>query len=145
MASSTSKPVRKNIPNHHNHLLEEIAVAIVGPKKQSAKTQLKKVAKQKPSPVLPEDSFSNEGDIPDPPKASTKSAPTSVDVSQCKFHVSCTTIFARKEVFIDSGSYHLGDFKIHECNAKSIKAISREAERLKLDFEFETSVASVFG
>ena len=43
-------------------------------------------------------------------------------------------IFDDKKVWFDVNSCQLGDFKLPEYNAKSIKAVAKEADRMKTDF-----------
>ena len=54
-------------------------------------------------------------------------------------------IFDDKKVWFDVNSCQLGDFKVHEYNAKSIKAVGKEAERMKTDFELGSCVATISG
>jgi hypothetical protein len=46
---------------------------------------------------------------------------------------------------MDASNFHLKQFKIHDFNAKSIKAITKEADRLRADFELESCIATISG
>jgi hypothetical protein len=46
---------------------------------------------------------------------------------------------------MDAGNFHLKQFKIHDFNAKSINAVTKEADRLRTDFELESCIATISG
>ena len=71
-----------------------------------------------------------------PPKAP-------IDVRECKYTVNCVTVFSDRKFNQDSGSFHLGDFKVHEYDAKAINAVQTYAANAKLGYELESALAVV--
>ena len=76
---------------------------------------------------------------------SQRREPTPVLLEELEYTVSCITFFDDKQVWFDVNFCHLHNFKIHEYNAKSIKAITKEAERMKSEFELSSCVATISG
>ena len=66
-------------------------------------------------------------------------------LEELEYRVSGTTFFDDKKVWFDVNSCLLGDFKVHEYNAKSVKAVAKEADRKKTDFELGSCVATICG
>jgi hypothetical protein len=72
-------------------------------------------------------SSSDETEEEPTPKPSQRCEPTPVVLEELEYMVSCITFFDEKKVWTDVNSCHLGDFKVHEYNSKSIKAVTKEA------------------
>ena len=66
-----------------------------------------------------------------------------IDVTKCKYTLGCVTMFNDRKFNQDSGSFHLGEFKVHEYNAKAIKAVQKHAETVKLGYELDSALAVV--
>jgi hypothetical protein len=68
-----------------------------------------------------------------------------INVSQCRFEVICITKFGDKELVPDVKTARLGEFKVHEYNAKAMKAVHQYVEKNRLEFELEDAIATVKG
>jgi len=77
-----------------------------------------------------------------PPRERT---PILVNVDELEFTVSCAAFFDEKKVWFDANSCRLSTFKVHDFNAKVIKAVDTEAERMKTGSELASCVATIGG
>jgi hypothetical protein len=136
MPPEGSRPQRILTPSARKRLLEEMAKDILAPRKKSAKPARKRRPAARAHTPPQDTSSSNENDEEPTPRPSQRCEPTPVVVDELEYTVSCATFFEDKKVWFDANCCRLGDFKVHEYNAKSIKAVAKEAERMKTDFEF---------
>jgi len=76
-------------------------------------------------------------------RQTTKPSKVPIDVTECKYTLGCITTFNNRKFNQDSGSFHLGEFNIHEYNARAIKAVQKHAEKAKLGYELDSALAVV--
>ena len=80
------------------------------------------------------------------PSAPAKPRLPAVDIKQCQYLVHCSTTFGdKKQLAPDFGNYLLDEFKVHEYNAKSIKAADKAANKAKASFEVVSHIATITG
>ena len=72
-----------------------------------------------------------------------KPSKISIDVTDCKYTLSCITIFNDRKFNQDSSSFHLGEFNVHDYNARAIKAVQKHAEKAKLGYELDCALVVI--
>jgi len=92
-----------------------------------------------PSPVPSSDPDS----VIEVPRQTTKPLKASIDPAECKYTLGCITMFNDRKFNQDSGSFHIGEFKVHEYDAKAIKLVQKHAEKSKVGYELESALAVV--
>jgi len=145
MASEGSRPRRTPAPSSRAAKYAVIAEAILAPKRKLVKTKAKKVRHREDPIPMQQPSSSDENDTEEAPIRQHQREPTPIDVNELEYTISCTTFFDGKKVWFDVDSCHLREFNVHEYNAKSIKAVTSEAQRIKMGFELVSSVATISG
>jgi hypothetical protein len=68
-----------------------------------------------------------------------------VNTDECKYKLACITAFDNKKLWPDGGVYRLGEFKVHEYNAKACIEVTKEATKGKTGLEFGSAVATISG
>jgi hypothetical protein len=131
------------VSNHRQQDLAALASAIIAPKQKNArKTSTKKNAKRPPLLVSESSSDSETGVQPSQSTRSSQKLP-SINVEEQEYTVSCTAFYDDKKVWFDVNVCRLRSFKVHDFNAKSIVAVTKEAERLKTGFELASCVVTI--
>ena len=115
-------------------------VIVISKQKRTKKSTTKR--KPPPPPRTPTPPTQSEEEEAQPP---LKQRNMPVDVYECKYTIACVTMFNDKKLFPDTGSYHLGTFKLHDYNAKGTKAVHKAAEKAKVGYELESAVATISG
>ena len=143
MSSETSRPKRTIIPNRRTRDLASIADAILAPRKKSAPKRSTKNNAKKALP--PPSESSSDSDIEVQPSQINRSSQKqpSINVEEQEFTVSCTALYDNKKVWFDVNVCRLGTFKVHDFNAKTIIAVTKEAERLKTGFELASCAVTI--
>jgi hypothetical protein len=145
MSSEASRPRRTLTPSAQKRLVDAMPKDILAPcKKPTKPAQKRRSSIRVPTPP-PDKSSSNEIEEEPMPRSNQRHEPTPIVLENLEYTVSCTTFFDEKKVWFDANTCHLGEFKVHDYNAKSIKAVAREAERMKTDFELSSYVATLSG
>ena len=62
-----------------------------------------------------------------------------IDIMECNYTLTCITMFNNWKFNQDLRSFHLGKFKVHEYNAKAIKAVQKYVEKAKLSYELNSA------
>ena len=76
-------------------------------------------------------------------RQTTKPSKVPIDVTECKYTLGCITMFNDRKFNQDSGSFHLGEFNVHEYNARAIKVVQKHAEKAKLGYELDSALVVV--
>ena len=66
-------------------------------------------------------------------------------MSQCLFRVVCITKFNNKDLAPDEHTVRLGEFKVHEYNARATTMVHIAASKARVGYELESAVASTSG
>jgi len=122
---------------------EEICDQVAG-----KNTPKRKSAPNRKAPTRPLRSPSNEVEENDEreenepePRAKRSAAP--VDMSQCRFNIVCITKFSDKEIVPDMRTVKLAEFKVHDYNSKATKAVHKAAEKQKVGYDQEETIATI--
>ena len=143
MAPAQSRSGRTITPSAKKSKFDSVGAYL---DKSNSKQPKKAARKQKHARRVATPSPSPESDqelIEEVTRQSSKPRKAPIDVTECKYTVGCVTIFNDRKFNQDSGSFHLGGFKAHEYDAKAIKAVQVLADKAKLGYELESTLAIV--
>lgn len=137
--------------------LASMAEAILAPTQKTLEKRAKKAkqaaAKRKSAPPPPRELATPAEEVVDDDEIQEIQEPIAkkpriqpVDITQLMYHISCVTHFSdKKNLKPDSGDYHLGDFDVHQYNAKAIKAVEKDAAKNKIGFKLVSTIATISG
>src|SRR5277367_4032427 len=143
MVSIRSRRARAITPRTRDTTFNAVVEMLNNPKGKQAKKSASKAkqARRVPTPSPPGESGDEQLKDICPP--STKRRKELIDVKQCKYTVVCVTTFNDKKFNQDLGNFRLDEFKVHEYDAKAIKAVQQHAGKARLGYELESALAVV--
>jgi len=128
-------------PKNPEFLYDEVAV-IPAPKLKNRAPQSHQPLRER-SPSV--NAGHDEEHFEEEASPSPKHCNTSMDVSQCLFRVVCITKFNDKDLAPDENTIRLGEFKVHEYNARATKTVHTAAEKARVGYELESAIATTSG
>jgi hypothetical protein len=144
MALAQSKDKRTPVPSSRKRELDAIAAAVIANRDKKKAKKSKKITRKKAPPAASESSADDEPNASNAPPGHAKSSPEpEINVDELEYTLSCSTFLDDKKVWTDAASTRLQAFKVHEYNAKSIKAVAKESNKMRTDFEFDSCVATI--
>jgi hypothetical protein len=143
MPPAASKSGCNLTPSARKAMADAMAADILRPKQKPARPRPKKGATKNPPPPPPQPAQSSEDEEETLPTPRQRREPTPVNLDELQYTISCSTNYEDKKVWFDASACRLKEFKVHDYNTKSIKAVTKEAEKIKMDFELSSCVATI--
>ena len=142
----TERSQRRRIitPSNKKANLVSIANAILAPKRKSVKKSTTNISQTRRA-LIRESAFEDEQEeVEEVPRAPLKSRLPSIDMNIEKFKVSCNAMFDEKKLAPVGGTFHLKEFKVHDYNIKVIKIMKKKIKKIKIDFEMNSYIITIF-